>query len=355
MATVAKMMHDKDLQKVTEMELGAVTSPQLVIISQGDVSSEHFSKNGVTKQVHVVVKNLVFNMEVSSSMDLTKCNLEARLLYDFDREEDAKNALEVSYVKNEPLEYKVSLTDGGYKAAVELRIKVLTSQHEDMLFRVKLSAVDPLSGTTFGVISQPIKVISKLTQLKGKSTNNPKEISPSIKKRTTNDMIASTLTEIHRQLQEQNKYIHIIVHKLFSDSMTQQPPQRQERDNEPLQTLSNIITQHSLGIPSLGESGDFQTDIPPEQIQVQVPVVPIHQVSVPVTVPVSVQVPQQKPDLEDAFRNFISAFQNLQPEEKQNKLEKLEGYLENVPAEELNDLFDVLGSTPLKKKLKLTR
>jgi len=343
MAALAKMMHEKELQKVSDMELGAVTSPQLVIISQGDVSSEHFSKNGVTKQVHVVVKNLVFNMEVSSSMDLSKCNLEARLLYDFDREEDAKNALEVSYVKNEPLEYKVSLTDGGYKASVELRIKVLTSQHEDMLFRVKLSAVDPISGTTFGVISQPIKVISKLTQLKGKSAN-PKEVSPSIKKRTTNDMIASTLTEIHRQLQEQNKYIHIIVHKLFSDSMAQPQP-RQERDNEPLQTLSNIITQHSLGIPSLGESPDFQTDIPPEQIQVQVPVVPIQQV------PVNVQV-QQKPDLEDAFKNFISAFQSLQPEEKQNKLEKLEGFLENVPAEELNDLFDVLESGPLKKKLK---
>jgi len=330
------------------MELGAVTTPQLVIISQGDVSSEHFSKNGVTKQVHVVVKNLVFTMEVSSSVDLSKCNLEARLLYDFDREEEAKTAMEVSYVKNEPLEYKVSLTDGGYKASVELRIKVLTSQHEDMLFRVKLSAVDPTSGTTFGVISQPIKVISKLTQLKGKSTN-PKEASPSIKKRTTNDMIASTLTEIHRQLQEQNKYIHIIVHKLFSDSMAQQPATRQDRDNEPLQTLSNIITQHSLGMPTIGEPTDFQTDIPPDQIQVQVPVVPIHQV------PVSVQAQHQKPDLEDAFRNFISAFQSLQPEEKQNKLEKLEGFLENVPQEELSDLFDVLESAPLKKKLKLTR
>jgi len=348
MAALAKMMHEK--ASVDALELAAVTAgPQLVIISQGDVSSEHFSKNGVTKQVHVVVKNLVFVMEVSSSLDLSKCSLEARLLYDFDREEDAKAALEVSYVKNEPLEYKVSLTDGGYKASVELRIKVLTSQHEDMLFRVRLSAADPISGTTFGVISQPIKVISKLTQLKGKSSN-PKEVSPSIKKRTTNDMIASTLTEIHRQLQEQNKYIHIIVHKLFSDSMAQQqPPPRQERDNEPLQTLSNIITQHSLGMPSLGEPTDFQTDIPPDQIQVQVPVVPIHQV------PVNVQVQQQKPDLEDAFRNFISAFQSLQPEEKQNKLEKLEGFLENVPAEELNDLFDVLESAPLKKKLKLTR
>lgn len=345
------MLHEKELQKtpVDALELAVNSTPQLVIISQGDVSSEHFSKNGVTKQVHVVVKNLVFVMEVSSSVDLSKCNLEARLLYDFDRDEEAKTALEVSYVKNEPLEYKVSLTDGGYKASVELRIKVLTSQHEDMLFRVRLSAVDPISGTAFGVISQPIKVISKLTQLKGKS-NNPKEVSPSIKKRTTNDMIATTLTEIHRQLQEQNKYIHIIVHKLLSDSMAQQHQPhhpRPERDNEPLQTLSNIITQHSLGMPTLGEANDYQSDIPPDHMQVQVPVVPIQ-------VPVNVQV-QQKPDLEDAFRNFISAFQSLQPEEKQNKLEKLEGFLENVPAEELNDLFDVLDSAPLKKKLKLTR
>jgi len=321
MSGVKLMGHEKDgglsMHKppVEALELAAVaSSPLLSILNQGNVSSEHFSKNGVTKQVHVVVKNLVFVIDVSSSIDLTKCNLEAKLLYDYDKDEEDK--MEVSYVKNEPLEYKVSLTDGGFKASVELRIKVLTSQHEDMLFRVRLSALDPLTGAPFGVISQPIKVISKLTQLKGKG----KDISPTIKKRTTNDMIATSLSELHRQLQEQNKYIHLIMHKMFSEAAQQ--PRHQERDSEPLHTLSNIITQQNL---TIGEPTDFQTEL---------------QDSV-----------QTKPEFEDAFRTFLSAYQNLQPEEKQNKLE---GFLETVSTEELSEIFEVFEASPIKKKLKLS-
>jgi len=304
---------------VEALELGGVTTtPQLSIISQGNVSSEHFSKNGITKQVHVVVKNLVFMIEVSSNIDLSKSNLEAKLLYDFDRDEEDK--LEVSYVKNEPIEYKVTLTDQGYKASVEVRIKVLTSQHEDMLFRVRVSAIDPLAGTTFGVISQPIKVISKLTQLKGKGPG--KEVSPSIKKRATNDVIASTLTDLHRQLQEQGKYLNLIMHKLFSD-MPHHQQRQQEREQEPsLQTLSNIITQQTLSIGEPNEYGnDVQNDVPP------------------------------KIEFEDAFRTFLSAFQGLPAEEKQNKLE---GFLESVSSEELTEIFDVFESSPVKKKLKIT-
>jgi len=306
--------------EVEALELAAVAAtPILSITSQGNVSQEHFSKNGITKQVHVVVKNLVFVVEVSSNLDLSKCNLEAKLLYDFDRDEEDK--LEVSYVKNEPLEYKVSLSDGGFKASVELRIKVLTSQHEDMLFRVRLSAMDPLTGQPFGIITQPIKVISKLTQLKGKPGKEaPVNQMANNKKRTTNDMIANTLSDLHRQLQEQNKYIHLIMHKLFSES-PQQSRNPQDRDSEPLHTLSNIITQQTLAI---GEPNDFQSDIQSDHSG-------------------------QKPEFEDAFRNFISAFQNLQPEEKHNKLE---GFLETVSNDELSEILDVFESTPLRKKLK---
>jgi hypothetical protein len=74
-----------------EVEMAQIP-PQLVITSQGHVSEEHFSQNGVTKQVHVVVKNLVFTIEAVSTVDLSqsKCNLEAKLLYDFDKEEDSR-------------------------------------------------------------------------------------------------------------------------------------------------------------------------------------------------------------------------------------------------------------------------
>lgn len=55
------------------------------------------------------MKNLAFQIELESNIDLTKSNLSGKLLYDFDREEDPK--LEVSYVKAEPLEYKVNLLE----------------------------------------------------------------------------------------------------------------------------------------------------------------------------------------------------------------------------------------------------
>jgi hypothetical protein len=77
---------------------------------QGCVVSEHISlKNSVQKQVHVVVKNLAFQIELASAFDLTKVNLTSKLLYDFDRDDDQK--LEVSYVKNEPMEYKVNIIE----------------------------------------------------------------------------------------------------------------------------------------------------------------------------------------------------------------------------------------------------
>lgn len=52
------------------------------------------------------------------------------------------------------------------KALIEARIKVLTSQHEDSLFKIRFSALEPSTGTELEVYSEPIKVISKLTQLK---------------------------------------------------------------------------------------------------------------------------------------------------------------------------------------------
>lgn len=44
-------------------------------------------------QVHVVVKNIGFNVTIMSSIELDKCTVEAKLLYDSDREEDLKEVV----------------------------------------------------------------------------------------------------------------------------------------------------------------------------------------------------------------------------------------------------------------------
>jgi len=329
------------LSKAVEaMEFAATmasNAPQLVILLQGNLTSEHFSKNGIAKQVHVVVKNLVFVIEVGSNVDLNKCNLEAKLLYDFDREDDIK---EVSYVKNEPLEYKVNILDGGTKATIETRIKVLTSQHEDMLFRVRLVAIDPMTGTSFGAITQPIKVISKMTQV-GKSTKTKDVNSPAGKKRQSSsgvpvttvnsDAIANALQELTRQLQEQQRYIHFIAHKLLVES-SQVPGRHDPRETDTLQALSSItMAPPTLTPVVMGENGTQEYPVVQGEVQMQ---------------------EQKAPELEDAFRTFLSAYHSLSPEDKQ---QKLLGFMQSAQGEDLGEIFDALGTAtlPLRKKQKI--
>src|SRR4051812_13140864 len=79
--------------------------PQLVILRQNSLTVEKFSKNGIQRAVHVVVKNQPFLIQVgilnnNNILDFSKAPVEARLLYDCD------NLKEVDFVKLKPLEYK---------------------------------------------------------------------------------------------------------------------------------------------------------------------------------------------------------------------------------------------------------
>jgi hypothetical protein len=116
---------DKSKADVDTVLATMVSTPQLIILKQNCVTQENWSKNGVSKQVHVVVKNLVFQIEIGSAVDLNKCTLDVKLLYDTDRDDPR---VEVTYIKNEPMEYKVKISESGIKATVEIRIKVLSSQ-----------------------------------------------------------------------------------------------------------------------------------------------------------------------------------------------------------------------------------
>jgi hypothetical protein len=71
---------------------------------------------------------------------------------------------EVDYVENKPFQFKVNVVNGGRQVDIEVRLKVLSSQHEDMFFVVKFMALDPLTKREVSpylvVHSLPIKVIS---------------------------------------------------------------------------------------------------------------------------------------------------------------------------------------------------
>jgi len=105
----------------------------LQIVKQTSPFEERVTRNGIQRDVHVVIKNSPFVVQLATTktcdVDLRHVAFEATLLYDTDGEKG------VDFVKVKPIEFKSAPNeDSGDQCAVELRIKVLTSQHEDMFF-----------------------------------------------------------------------------------------------------------------------------------------------------------------------------------------------------------------------------
>eukprot|EP01117_Protostelium_nocturnum_P001848 TRINITY_DN1232_c0_g1_i1.p1 TRINITY_DN1232_c0_g1~~TRINITY_DN1232_c0_g1_i1.p1 ORF type:complete len:295 (+),score=120.20 TRINITY_DN1232_c0_g1_i1:205-1089(+) len=215
------------------MSLGSeAEAPSLQILTQNAVAHEKFSKGGVQKQVHVVVKNIVFTVELASSFELSRAQLEAKLIYDYDR--DDQEIVDVPYVKSEPIDSKMIIVES-YKAVSEIRIKVLTSQHEDMLFRVKFTASDKSNAPFAECCTQPIKVISKITQIKKETsgevsmTSNPSPVSRKNKLSHSASLaipaagdsineILSRIDTIQRQQDDQSKLLNFIASKFDPES-----------------------------------------------------------------------------------------------------------------------------------------
>jgi hypothetical protein len=96
--------------------------PQLMILRQNSLSTETFSRNGIQKVIHVVVKNQPFLIQLGlgaiSLMDFARFPVEARLVYDCD------SFKEVDFVKLKPVEYKCHVGDRPDQVTVEMKIKV---------------------------------------------------------------------------------------------------------------------------------------------------------------------------------------------------------------------------------------
>jgi hypothetical protein len=135
--------------------------PRLQLVKQECTSMLRIAKEGVIKTVYVVVKNSPFHLEIYCTdltpIDYNNIRFDATVVY------DAEGDRQVDYVKEEPMSFRlVDMERDRFK--LEVRIKILTSQHEDMLFRVRLLGIDVKSGLpipSMTVLSAPIKVISK--------------------------------------------------------------------------------------------------------------------------------------------------------------------------------------------------
>lgn len=183
-------------------------SQSLVIEKQESLATEKFSKNGsFSKDLHIVAKAIAFTVHIASSINLHESPLNAKLVYDCDSLEG--EGKEVDMVKGVPLEFTAHVDDDGYRAAVEAKISVLSSQHEGAFFRIKFAQDDLSTNTTAEILTQPIKVISKRNQVrkmierKQAARDRTPDIVPDTisfpAKRSSNDLVMETLTRIEEQ------------------------------------------------------------------------------------------------------------------------------------------------------------
>jgi len=278
-----------------------LSQPQLILLSQKSHSEEIISKNGLQKTVHIVVKNSPFHIQLglanpnTSKIDFNQIAFEAFLIYDCDGDK------EVDFVKVKPMEFKSTPSENGHLLDTELRIKVLTSQHEDLLFKVKIVGSNPITREEvpgLSVMSSPIKVISKPEQLKKKQPS---------KKRSVTDMLVDTINRIERKQEEQQKLIERLIHQQTEPTMNASIDKRQKIEHAPWEELT-------------------------------------------------IQTPNQKsektgPEFEEAFTNLIKSYNSMKPEEKPETVRKLIRNSSTRDTERLSELLDLFWSEGLQKEL----
>jgi len=148
----------KDPQIICEMSIGMMKS---------------LCRNGVLKDVHVVTKTLPFTIEVSFPLSLHQCKLEASLYYDYEIPKLVTSAI------SDPMLAKIYVNETGNRATIECRLQVLTSQHNEALFKVKVVASSLMEpDTIFELFSSPIWVVSKTSQASKLLQNQQKKKAP---------------------------------------------------------------------------------------------------------------------------------------------------------------------------------
>jgi len=189
--------------------------PSLQIVEQTSLGAEIFSRDGDQKNVHVVVKNSAFYLKVlfvnpSNDYNFHTVKVDPVLIYDCPRERI------VDFVKHKPLEHKIQ-SHQGTELSVEIKIKVLSSQLEDMLFRIKLMCYDadtlqPIP--KLYAVSQPIRVVSKPEQVLKKSTKRAP-------KRTLAERMADCLSTIAEQQRAQEELLKTLLEAKASEQSEQ--------------------------------------------------------------------------------------------------------------------------------------
>ena len=277
---------------------------QLSILEQKSVTIED--------GVHVVVKNSPFIIKVgftqnmfSVPIDLNYYHFETKLIYDRPGPEK-----EVSYVNTVPVESHIKPTEGGDCVVLSCKISVLTSQHEDTNFFVKISALSKETNKLISsVFSNPIKVLSKTI--------------PSTRSRPKQRITPKALLECAQQIEKtQMEYFNNLIGQVNSlknssntttSTATQVLPIKRERDSSSgMSTSTDFKNLWSVDNSSSSHS-TFSLATPTQQ-PIPAPALNALATSACYT---------NEENFLNSFGRFMSCYKTLTQDEKLNLLGKL--------------------------------
>jgi len=306
------------------------TSP-IFISGQKTHSEETISKNGLSKEIHVVVKNSPFHVTIGGAthIDVRKIAFDAFLVYD-------ETSKEVDFVKSKPVELKVTPTESGNEVECELRIKVLTSHHEDLLFKIKLSGYNPITKEEIPglfLYTFPIKVISKPEQLKKR---------PPSKKRTLTDMLVETITRIEKKQEEQQTLIERVLNQqlMMPISYSSVPPQQSSFLSSEMESPSIKKRKHDLFWDAMTDPSDKLFD----------PIPSSSSSSSSSSYPKEKDGKKETVDFESAFSSMLKSYNLMTQEEKPETIRKMVRNTSSRETERLSELLDLFWTEGLLKE-----
>jgi len=248
----------------------------------------------------------------SHLLTLANVNIETTLIFDHPEEK------EVAYVKDKPISCKTTVSENGLEASFEIKLKVLSSQLEDMNFRVKFKALDAIHGRGICPVhmeakSDPIKIISKPEKANKRTRTTGK-------KPTNNHSIIQTLERISEGLQANLHEMQNVLLRI-DPAATVNPPAGSNVAAPPTYPFQPAQPSYLTSGPTSSFLSSL-TDQPPTKKQ---------------------KIDDDRPlDFETSFKDMMKAFESLSAESRSFQMDKFVR-THRISVTELSELHDMLS------------
>ncbi|KAL6055985.1 hypothetical protein QOT17_016402 [Balamuthia mandrillaris] len=293
-------------------------------IEDGTATTEEGTPATRTKVVHNVVKNTPFVVRVG----LQSCEEAAPLAFNFNTTHSLEVALcfdceelkEVPFLNQKPVDYKVrSVTNANKEVElnVDVKIRVLSSHCEHMMFRLRFRLVDVVTGEAVllmseggrgrnrgycEVFSESIRVVSKPEQIKTavqqqqQGQQQGKNATTATKKKSNKRTVNDRIEEIVMRMESAQRRQTCLLEQLFAEKQ-QRTKAEQDNENEVESSSSRYHKRRKLS-PSEYHHEVVKTEAVDNE-------------------------EEQQRQLEQAMDNLLDVYQRLDSESKPRSLRRL--------------------------------